>query len=847
MSRNVDRSTLGYLGADFQLKLVKCFFEDQKYFISIQEIVDQNMFSNEHLRRIVGFMKDRYNFNETVTTYFEMETIIRSKVSDAIALEQLLAYIEKIKEMDLVGMDIVEEESEKFFKQQNLTKAINKAQDIIKNGDFSNYYTIEDIVKKALETNSKQDFGFRLFDNIETDLKEDYRTAIPTGADKLDKALYGGLGKGELGVIVAPPGTGKAQPLTSRVLTPNGYKLMGNMRIGDYVIGGDGLPHKVIGVYPQGIRPVYKVEFSNGTSCECDIDHLWNVNSYYQRRTKKYVKISERNKTNGKKKIAVPDNTFRTLSLRQIIDRGIIKHFDGIMHDRYVFKVPTIMPVEFKSQEVEIDPYLVGYYIGDGCYQRQTITVGVQDKEALYEQLSPILENDLHPYFYQDKNCWSFNIVGDTRKKCVSMLGIGTSETKEIPEIYLWNNKDIRIAVLQGLMDSDGTVDKRGHSEFSTKSRKLAEQVQFIVRSLGGYASIKEKNTNYFSKKLNERVDCGLSYRVSITLCDSSIKLFRLERKQNRLKYRTKYNEQIYITNVEFVRNDYTQCILVDSDEHLYVTEDFIVTHNTSATTGFAANAAITKTEANNYKGYKVLHFFFEDDEVNVRRKYYGFVTDIDACTLSLPDVRPIAIERLNADTDVRKMLRENIIGERLSTGEIRASEIKNKIRQHIARGFKPDLIIIDYFECIKFEKSDIGDSEWSKEGITMRKLESMAKEFDVAMWVPVQGTRDSIGAEIVGLMQAGGSVKKTQIAHVVITFGQTDEMKTQGKLNVFLGKFRAGRIDKNKFLNVYFNNGTCKFDMSDVDDGNELPFEERQTNRLNEIARQTKQTYQQK
>ena len=81
MARNVDRSTLGYLGADFQLKLAKCFFEDHKYFTSIQEIVDQNMFTNEHLRRMVGFMKDRYNFNETVTTYFEMETIIRSKVS----------------------------------------------------------------------------------------------------------------------------------------------------------------------------------------------------------------------------------------------------------------------------------------------------------------------------------------------------------------------------------------------------------------------------------------------------------------------------------------------------------------------------------------------------------------------------------------------------------------------------------------------------------------------------------------------------------------------------------------------------------------------------------------------
>ena len=475
-SNRNDRSTLGYLGADFQLKLVKCFFEDQKYFSAIQDIVDQNMFSNEHLRRIVGFMKDRYNFNETVTTYFEMETIIRSKVSDAISVEQLLAHIEKIKEMDLSGMDLVEEESEKFFKQQNLTKAINKAQDIIKKGDFSNYYAIEDIVKKALEVNTKQDFGFRLFDNIENDLKEDYRSAIPTGAEKLDKALYGGLAKGELGVIVAPPGIGKS-----------------------------------------------------------------------------------------------------------------------------------------------------------------------------------------------------------------------------------------------------------------------------------------------------------------------------------------------------------------------------------STTTGFAANAAITKNEYNNYNGYKVLHFFFEDEEINIRRKYYGFVTDIDACTLSLPDVRPIAIQKLNEDTDVRRMLRENVICERLSTGEVRASEIKNKIRQYIARGFKPDLIIIDYFECIKFEKSDVGDSEWSKEGVTMRKLESMAKEFNVAMWVPVQGTRDSIGAEIVGLMQAGGSVKKTQIAHVVITMGQTDEMKTQGRVNMFLGKFRAGRIDKNKFLNVYLNNGTCKFDMSEMDDGVDLPYEQRQTNRMNEIARETKQTYQQR
>lgn len=841
MSSNVDRSTLGYLGSDFQLKLVKCFFEDQKYFTSIQDIVDQNMFSNEHLRRIVGFMKDRYNFNETVTTYFEMETIVRSKVSDAIALEQLLAYIEKIKEMDLAGMDIVEEESEKFFKQQNLTKAINKAQEIIKNGDFSNYYTIEDVVKKALETNSKQDFGFRLFDNIDKDLDEKARAALPTGVEKLDKALYGGLAKGELGVIVAPPGIGKAQPLTSRILTPHGYKLMGDIKIGDFVIGGDGRSHEVIGVYPQGVRPVYKVDFSNGTSCECDIEHLWNVNSYKQRRRKSYVRGSGRKNVKYEFK---PDNTFKTLSLREIIEQGIVKHFNGISKDRFVFKVPVVKPIEFSHKEVPLDPYFVGYYIGDGCYQRRCITVGIQDKDFISNEMTHILGEDLHEHFYEYKNCWAFNIVGDTDKKCKEMFGNCTSRFKEIPENYLWNSKEVRISVLQGLMDSDGTTSAKGITEFVTKSEKLAKQVQFLVRSLGGYATIKSKNATYFSKKYNKRIECGVVYRLTISLVDKSIPLYRLERKQKRVRYRDKYNEQIYITGVKYVRDDYTQCIFVDSDEHLYVTEDFIVTHNTSATTGFAANAAITKAEENNFNGYKVLHFFFEDEEVNIRRKYYGFVTDIDACELSLPGVRPIAIQRLNEDTDIKRMLKENVICERLSTGEIRASEIKNKIRQYIARGFKPDLIIIDYFECLKFEKSDVGDSEWSKEGVTMRKLESMAKEFNVALWVPVQGTRDSIGAEIVGMMQAGGSVKKTQIAHVVITFGQTDEMKTQGKINVFLGKFRAGRIDKNKFMNVYLNNGTCKFDMSETDDGTDLPFEERQTNRLNEIARQTKQTY---
>ena len=816
-----DRTTLGYLGEEFQFKLIKCFFEDQKFFINIQEIVNQNMFTNDSFRTIVGFMKDRYQFNETVTNYFEMETLLRSKITDGIRLEMCLGVIKEVKEMDLQGMDLVEDESEKFFKQQNLTRVINEVQDIIKRGDFSNYYIIEDKVKKALETNTKMNYGRHLFENIEETLSETFRVTIPTGATKLDEALYGGLAKGELGVIIAPSGVGKAQPLDSKVLTPTGFKTMGEMKVGDRVIGGDGKPHQVIGVYPQGKRPVYKVSFSNGASCECDIDHLWNVNTYYQRTRKTYVRGSG---IKNMKREYNSDKTFKTWSLREIIDRGIIKYFSNSERKKYVFKVPIVKPIDFDEREVPVNPYFAGYYIGDGCFQRQNISVSVQDKNAAFSELFPILKEDLRTFYSEKRNIWSFNLAGNSRKKCIETFGICNSQDKEIPECYLLNTKDVRISILQGLMDSDGTTNKNGHSEFSTKSKKLAEQIVFLVKSLGGYAAIKEKKTGYFNKKYNKHVDCGISYRVSIILNDENIPLYRFKRKQERVKYRSKYKENIYITDVEYLREDETQCILVDSEEHLYVTDDFIVTHNTSATTGFGANAATYKCEQNNYKGFKVLHYFFEDKDSSIDRKYYGWLTGYDASDLHLPDVRPLVIKKLREDGELQRMLKENVVIERLHDGEVTASDIKVKIRQQIARGFKPDLLILDYFECLKYERGDYNESEWSKEAITMRKIESIANEFDIAIWVPVQGSRETLGAEIVGISQGGGSVKKVQIAHTIVTFAQTEQMKIDGKLNMFLGKFRAGKMVRNKFLNVDFNNGTCRFNMDNIDT-DDVPF----------------------
>lgn len=442
---------LGYLGSTYQEMLVKYFIETPKFFITLVSIIDQNMFTDEHLRRIVGMMKDRYAKNGLCPNYNDIEVLITSTVSDAITVEQMVAKVNELKNKKFdIDVELLTTNAEKFFKQQNLAKAINKCTEILKRGNSDNYFQMEDLIKNALDVNMTTNLGHHLFETLEDDLKEDYRCAIPTGADKLDESLYGGLGKGELGVVISPLGCGK-----------------------------------------------------------------------------------------------------------------------------------------------------------------------------------------------------------------------------------------------------------------------------------------------------------------------------------------------------------------------------------TSCTTGFCANAAITKTEDNNFQGYKVLHFFFEDTEVAIKRKYYGYVTDIDACELSKPENKSIALKILSDnDNELRKMLYQNIIFQRLTTGEYSASDIKYLIQQYISRGFIPDMVVIDYFECLKPEKNVDGynETEWTKEGVTMRKLEAIAKEFDLAIWVPVQSTKNAINQEYVGVEHGGGSVRKTQIGHIVISLAQTLEQKEQGKLNLFIGKLRAARIGRTSFPNVRFNNGTCKFDMSDLD-----------------------------
>ena len=163
------------------------------------------------------------------------------------------------------------------------------------------------------------------------------------------------------------------------------------------------------------------------------------------------------------------------------------------------------------------------------------------------------------------------------------------------------------------------------------------------------------------------------------------------------------------------------------------------------------------------------------------------------------------------------EMLRNNIRIKRFIPGAgTTASDIIAYIKKEINSGFKPDLVTIDYFEPIEHEKGTGNISEWSQEGVTMRKLEGAAKDLDIAIWVPSQGGRDSFAAEIVNISMGGGSIKKQQIAQVILSITRSLSDLANATATVTVLKNRAGRTGKS-FSGIYFDNGTCVLDFSGV------------------------------
>ncbi len=367
-------------------------------------------------------------------------------------------------------------------------------------------------------------------------------------------------------VQVDTPSTAMAQPLDAKILTPSGWRTMGEMRPGDEVTTPTGEVAKVVGVYPQGEKPVFRVTFSDGSSTRCCDDHLWLTQS----------------RDDVKKK-----RGWRVRDLAHL--RRTLWHADqGRQRPNYT--IPLVGRLDFQTDSLAIPPYLLGCILGDGEFGRHHVSLAAIDEEiigragqdaarmgARVSQVGPI----------------QYRLVGDGTMEgfpakrhspvlhAARALGFegGRGATKRVPPAYLFGRFEDRLALLQGLMDTDGTVDRRnGHSSFCTTSTDLRDAVVHLAQSLGGAASFGTGKQSYYRGK------CGKTHwKVSVQL-PLGLNPFHLRRKAEVVERRAKRLQmRRAIVSAEPCGVEPVQCILVDHPSHLYVTDCFIVTHNTHA------------------------------------------------------------------------------------------------------------------------------------------------------------------------------------------------------------------------------------------------------------------------
>lgn len=347
----------------------------------------------------------------------------------------------------------------------------------------------------------------------------------------------------------------EAQPLYAKIVTPTGFRLMADICVGDDVLGPDGKPRSVTQVKDCGIHDVIRFTFGDGTSAECSPNHLWTLL-----------------KTKGKRETV-------TLRAHEIADRFLYRSPGGQVQYRY--SVPVCEPVQFESaaEPLPLDPYLVGALLGDGSVATPNTPprITTADREIV-EAFQRLLPPGVVLGSFDGR--YSYNIVDyDARsrrarsraKVAVEAAGIAglKGPDKRVPVRYLLASPSQRLSLLQGLMDTDGSATG-GAASFYTSSPGLAEDVRFLVQSLGGTATLNVKPDRRGYKTM---------YAVHLTLPGQ--RPFRLSRKLGRLKNR-KHPPDRAIVAAERIGRRAVRCISVDAPDGLYMTDSFIVTHNSA-------------------------------------------------------------------------------------------------------------------------------------------------------------------------------------------------------------------------------------------------------------------------
>lgn len=426
------------------------------------------------------------------------------------------------------------------------------------------------------------------------DLK--FKEGIGTPLEKQIEWLEYLNGPGHIKLNNMPTGDGKSQTLNSLIKIPNGWKRMGDMKVGDKVIARDGTTTRVTGVFPQGKTKVYRVHFVDGRYVDCNPEHLWKVHDHGDCR-----KID-----NG---LEHPWKIKTTQEIKEKLENN--------RHTRPY--IPLCLSEQNEDKHFTIHPYVMGVLLGDGGMSGGSVTI-TKPYQQLFDKVQSLLPEyvickwrDVKTFILKWRDKYKQQVVelrpdlfvkgsykNPIKDELIKLNLMGKrSWEKWIPEEYFNGSTEQRWQLLQGLMDTDGCVglsmgrdgvkqSKNGTPSFSSSSEQLAKGVQRLVWSLGGICKLSTRVPHYTYK--GERLTGRTDYRLFIRMPEPE-KIFTLDHKKERAN-KTQYSDvlKLKIKHIEEREEEETQCISVEHPEHLYVTDNYVVTHNTFCSFRTAVN-----------------------------------------------------------------------------------------------------------------------------------------------------------------------------------------------------------------------------------------------------------------
>lgn len=371
-------------------------------------------------------------------------------------------------------------------------------------------------------------------------------------------------------------GAGKAQPLWSKIKVPNGWKTMADIEINDVVTTPDGSTAKVVGVYAQGLKPVYRFTFKDGRTAEACEDHLWEVFC---------IEWKNRDKS--------PDG-WRILTTKELIALKKSK--------KRPMRVRLPKCEDKPSADLPLDAYVLGALLGDGGISNEAVMLSSADQEILDKVSQRLIEGyELrHAYNYDYRVVMTKEKYKENRKEQglnrngkwqhyvnvlteMNLMG-KKSNSKFIPRMYIEEaNLDQKLDLIRGLLDTDGYVGRHGDITLCTVSKQMALDFQELIRSIGGEAAISEKKTTYTHNGVKRSGQLAYNVRVRYAYPRQLLSLSRKKEKTSEIHmHGTELLSQII--DIDFLGEFDAQCIMIDHPDHLYITDNYVVTHNTIVT-----------------------------------------------------------------------------------------------------------------------------------------------------------------------------------------------------------------------------------------------------------------------